>query len=113
LLVKEQVRVRRRPVVFAAWAVAAAILIVVTISVFVHKPAQPAVPIGEATTKRPGMEEVGNPPPLTIASANALLTEAPSFKAAVENMAFQSQFKPISEGRYSMLALLSKEDVKQ
>jgi hypothetical protein len=59
------------------------------------------------------MEEFGNPPPLTIASANALLESAPSFKAAIDNMAFQQESKPISEGRYSLLALLSKEDVKQ
>jgi hypothetical protein len=112
LMAREKVQVkRRRPMFLAAWAaVAAAILIAVVASVLLHKPMQPAK---EASTKAPGMEEFGNPPPLTIESANALLASAPSFKAAVDDMAFQQKSKPIAEGRYSMLALFSKEEVRQ
>jgi hypothetical protein len=114
LMVKEKAEARSRPLVFAACAaVAAAIVLAVVMSVLVHKPTQPPGPTEEASTTRVSMEEFGNPPPLTIASANALLESAPSFKAAIDNMAFQQESKPISEGRYSLLALLSKEDVKQ
>jgi hypothetical protein len=110
LQVKKQVRARR-PLLFAAWAaVVAAILVAAMVSLFLHWP--PHRP-GEVINSRPGVEELNDPQPLTIAKANALLAEAPSFKAAVDNMAFQSESKPISEGRYSALALLSEEETKQ
>lgn len=110
LPVKKQVRARR-PLLLAAWAaMAAAILVAAMVSVFLHWP--PHRP-GEVRKNRPGVEELNSPQPLTIAKANALLAEAPSFKAAVDNMAFQSESKPISEGRYSALALLSEEATKQ
>jgi len=109
LPMKEQVRVRR-PLSFAAWAAVAAVLLAVVVSVLLHwLPHRPK----EVRTSRPGVEELNSPQPLTIAKANALLGEAPSFKAAVDNMAFQSESKPISEGRYSALALLSEEETKQ
>jgi hypothetical protein len=110
LPVKEQVRARRRPLLFAAWASMAAILFAVIVSVFLHQP--PHRP-REVRTSRPGAEELNNPQPLTIAKANALLSEAPSFKAAVDNMAFHPESKSISEGRYSALALLSEEETRQ
>ena len=110
LPVKEQVRARRRPLLFAAWASVAAILFAVIVSVFLYWPLHWP---GEVRTSRPGVEELNNPQPLTIAKANALLAEAPSFKAAVDNMAFQSEPKSISEGRRSALALLSEEETKQ
>ena len=108
---KVQAKARRRPLVFAAWAaVAAAVLLAVIVSVLMRKPAQP---VQDAGRKAPGMEQFGNPPPLTVASANALLESAPSFKAAVDDMAFQPESKPISEGKHSLLALLSKEEIRQ
>ncbi len=111
LPVKEQVRAGRRPLLLAAWAAAAAaILLAVMVPVFLHWPLHRT---GEVRTIRQGVEELNNPQPLTIAKANALLGKAPSFKAAVDNMAFQSESKPISEGRYSALALLSQEETKQ
>lgn len=109
LPVKEQVKVRR-PLSFAAWAAVAAVLLAVMVSVFLHWP--PHRP-GEVRTSGPGVDELNNPQPLTIAKANALLGKAPSFKAAVDNMAFQSESRSISEGRYSALALLSEEETKQ
>lgn len=107
LPMKEQVRVRR-PLSFAAWA-AVAVVLLVMVSVFLHWPPHQR----EVRTSRLGVEELNNPQPLTIAKANALLGEAPSFKAAVDHMAFQSESRPISEGRYSALALLSEEETKQ
>ena len=112
LMIKAQVKARR-PLVVAAWAAVAAILPALIVSVLLHRPAQPPGSTGEASTKRPGMEEFSNPQPLTIARANALLAKAPSFNAAVDDLAFQPESKPVSEGRYSLVALLSKEETKQ
>jgi hypothetical protein len=50
--------------------------------------------------------------PLTIRSANALLSAAPSFKAAVDDMAFRSSNIPIPKGKRSVVSELSKEKIK-
>jgi hypothetical protein len=106
LVVQEQVRARRRPLLFVAWAaVAAAILAAVLLSLrFYQHPS----PVRETTT----VEPLAGPQPLTIASANALLAHAPSFKAAVESVAFRPGAEPVAEGKHSALALLSKEKIK-
>jgi hypothetical protein len=110
LAVKEQVRARRRQLLFAAWAaVAAAILAAVMVSLrFYHRP----LPVRETAGGGSSVERLVNPQPLTIRSANALLAIAPSFKAAVESVAFQHESRPLSEGRHSALAVLSKEESK-
>jgi len=110
LTVKEQIRARRRPLLFAAWAaVAAAIVAAVMLSWrFYQHPS----PVRETGVIGPNVERLVNPQPLTIARANALLASAPSFKAAVESVAFQSESRPLSEGRHSALAVLSKEESK-
>jgi hypothetical protein len=110
LAVKEQARIKRRPMLLAAWAaVAAAILAAVMLSLrFYHRPA----PVRETLSDRSNVERLVNPQPLTIRSANALLSGAPSFNAAVESVAFQRESRPISEGRHSALAVLSKEEGK-
>ena len=49
--------------------------------------------------------------PLTLASANAWLRQAPSFKAAVDGLAFRATTKPTATdaNTQSALAVLSKE----
>lgn len=109
LAVKEEVRVRRRPLLFAAWAaVAAAILAAVLLSLRFYQHPSPVRETGAGTT----VEPLAGPQPLTIASANALLAHAPSFKAAVESVAFRPGAEPVAEGKHSALALLSKEKIK-
>lgn len=110
LTVKEQARTRPRPLVIAAWAaVAVAIVVAVMLSLrFYQRPS----PAQEAGTGGPRVEPLNGPPPLTIASANALLAGAPSFKTAVESVAFRSGAEPLAEGKHSALALLSKEKIK-
>jgi hypothetical protein len=49
--------------------------------------------------------------PLTMRSANAWLATAPSFKAAVDDLAFRSQANPLPQGKQSAVAVLSKEKV--
>lgn len=47
--------------------------------------------------------------PLTMRSANAWLATAPSFKAAVDDLAFRSQTSLLPQGKQSAVAVLSKE----
>jgi hypothetical protein len=110
LTVKEEVRTRWRPLVLAAWvAVAAVVLVAVMLSIrFYQRPS----PVQEANTGGMRVEPLSGPQPLTIASANALLAQASSFKAAVESVVFQPGAEPVAEGKHSALALLSKEKIK-
>jgi hypothetical protein len=57
-------------------------------------------------------EHLVNPHPLTIRDANALLATAPSFKAAVDGMAFQSKAISLPKDKRSALAVLSEEKNK-
>jgi hypothetical protein len=50
--------------------------------------------------------------PLTMRDANALLAAAPSYKAAVDNMAFHNQGPTIPKEKQSALAVLAKEKIK-
>jgi hypothetical protein len=50
--------------------------------------------------------------PLTMSSANALLAAAPSFKVAVDDMAFRSQTLRLPQGKQSAVAVLGKEKIK-
>jgi len=50
--------------------------------------------------------------PLTMRSANALIIKAPSFKALVDGMAFDSQTIPVPKGKLSAVAVLGKEKIK-
>ena len=50
--------------------------------------------------------------PLTLQRANALLATAPSFKAAVDGLAFRSQTSPLLQGKQSAVAVLSEEKIR-
>jgi hypothetical protein len=50
--------------------------------------------------------------PLTMRSANAWLATAPSFKSAVDGLAFRPQSSPLPQGKQSAVALLSKEKIR-
>lgn len=52
------------------------------------------------------------PTPLTLRSANASLASAPSYKAALDNMAFRSQSSTVPQGKQSAVAILAKEKIK-
>lgn len=111
LPVKEQVRARRRPLLFAAWAAVAAAVILVTVMLAMRSYQRPS-PQEAAGANGTTLELINNLQPLTIRSANELLARAPSFKAAVESVAFQTGSVPVAEGKHSALALLSKEKIK-
>lgn len=110
-LVAMEARVRTRPLMFAARAAAAvAILAAVMLAIRIYQRPSPVPDTGQGG---PQIEQPVSPRPLTIGSANALLAGAPSFKEAVDNMAFQSGTTTISPGQHSALAALDKEETKQ
>lgn len=101
-------RTRRR---LFLWAGAAAVVTIVLGIAALHiyervrlaeTPSSPAIP-GRLT-------DDGHP--LTMRSANALMKNAPSFKALVDDMAFRSQTIPIPKGKLSAVAVLGKEKIK-
>ena len=49
---------------------------------------------------------------LTMRSANALLATAPSFKAAVDGLAFRPKTSLLPQGKQSAIAVLSKEKIR-
>lgn len=50
--------------------------------------------------------------PLTMRSASAWLTTAPSFKAAIDDLAFRSQSNPLPQDKQSAVAVLGKEKIR-
>lgn len=50
--------------------------------------------------------------PLTMRSASAWLTAAPSFKTAIDDLAFRSQSNPMPQDKQSAVAVLGKEKIK-
>lgn len=102
---------RRRRFVHMAWAGAAVAIVVAAVILFIakHGPKQPSTP-DMARDSAP--VELTSQEPLTIASANALLAQAPSVKAAVDQMAFSPQSTQVPKGKHSALAVLSEEKIK-
>jgi hypothetical protein len=99
-----------RSFVRAAWTAAAAAVLVAAVIVFHSSTGEPraTLPIESLA----GAEQLVNTPSLTIRSANALLATAPSFQAAVDEMAFSSKATPLPKDKHSALAELSKEKTK-
>ena len=113
LQIEKHERATRLPSVFAKWtAVAAAAAAMLIAAVLTNqsrlKPTHSLSGTGSPAT----VERLTSLQPLTIGSANALLARAPSVKAAVDQVAFQSEATPLSKGTQSALAVLSKENIK-
>jgi hypothetical protein len=99
-------RANRRQLLWVVSFAAAAEILAVALLVFQRHTAPPPLRAPTLAVQRASQQ------PLTIGRANALLTQAPSFKAAVDSIAFRSQAAPISKGRQSALTALSKERIK-
>jgi hypothetical protein len=100
----------RRMFILAAWAAAAAVVLVLgalTLHIRTNR-ARVAESIGNARTA----EHLQDSQPLTMRSANALMAKAPSFKTMVDDMAFRSQSVPVPRGKRSAVAVLGKEKIK-
>jgi hypothetical protein len=106
---KRHGRGTRRSFMFVAWAALAAAVLLAA-ALMMNSRRQPTHPPG-GTESAAGPEQPAKSQPLTIGSTNDLLAHAPSFEAAVNQVAFQSQATPSSKGMHSALAVLSEENI--
>jgi hypothetical protein len=110
LQVERRPSTARRPFALMAWAAACAASIVLVFLLLSHraKPNQPSGASGGLAVA----PQLPNTQWLTIGRANALLSHAPSFKEAVDQLSFPPQAARPSQGKQSALAVLSKENIK-
>ena len=108
-LVPEALPIPRRPRsvtwIWAAAFAAVVILGVLGLRMVSHR-------TGRQGTTPASVEVVQPTRPLTMRNANALLASAPSYKAAVDSMAFHPQDSTIPKDKQSALAVLAKEKIK-
>jgi hypothetical protein len=97
---------RRSFRVGALLAAVAAMLLTGSLLLYVHY-VRVVVPNTVTTPERRWPME-----PLTMRSANTWLSTAPSFKAAIDDLAFRAQSEPIPKGKQSAVAVLSREKIK-
>jgi hypothetical protein len=108
LPVESRVRVPRRWLVFTAWAATAAAVVVIAVLAFHARPGRIAPPVERFAIA----DQLVKPRSLTIRTANALLATAPSFKDAIDEIAFPLKPAPLPADKHSALAELSKEKTK-
>lgn len=100
----------RGALICAAWAAfAAAVLFAAWLTVL---PRFKQVPSPDNAARLTGVEQLTSPQPLTVGSTSALLARAPSFKTAVDQVAFQPRAIELPIGTRSAFATLDKEDSK-
>jgi hypothetical protein len=100
----------RRSLPFGTWLAAVAAILVIG-AVILHIRSNRVVVSNRAGDA--GIADRHAPSePLTMRSANAWLATAPSFKAAVDDLAFRSQTSPLPQGKQSAVAVLSKEKIR-
>ena len=110
-MLRIDVACRRRFGLATGLAAFAAILVVGIILVWhVRSSRRVVVPI----TARDAVSAERHAPlePLTMRTASAWLTAAPSFKTAIDDLAFHSQSHPMPQDKQSAVAVLSKEKIK-
>jgi hypothetical protein len=103
-----RVHTPRRWFVFAAWAATAAAVVVIAVLAFHARSGRIAPPVENFAIA----DQLVKPQSLTIRTANALLATAPSFKDALDQMAFPPKPVPLPADKHSALAELSKEKIK-
>lgn len=103
-------RATRRPLTLAAWAAAAAVILIALTLVLHPRAVRTLSNIGPEDLA--GREQLADSQPLTIGSANALLTHAPSVKAALDRVPFHSPSPQLPKGKQSALAVLSENKDK-
>jgi hypothetical protein len=108
LPVESRVRSPRRWLVLAAWAAATAAVVAVAVLARQSRPGRIAPPVESFAIA----DHLVKPQSLTLRSANALLATAPSFKDAIDGMAFPTKPAPLPADRHSALVELSKEKIK-
>jgi hypothetical protein len=109
LQVEKSSRATRRSFVLAVLSAAAVILL---IAIFAMHSRIGRTDDTKAVASSVDAERLANTQPLTMRSANALLATAPSFEAAIDEMAFPPQTTPLPKDQHSALDVLSKEKIK-
>jgi hypothetical protein len=100
---------RRSPLLGIGLAAVAAILVIGVVILHVRSG---RIVVSNTASDAAVSERHAPSEPLTMRSANAWLATAPSFKAAVDNLAFRSQTTPLPQGKQSAVAVLSKEKIR-
>ena len=100
----------RRSLPLGIWLAAVAAILVIG-AVILHVRSSRIV-VSNTASDAPVSERHVPSEPLTMRSANAWLATAPSFKAAVDDLAFRSQTSPLPQGKRSAVAVLSKEKIR-
>jgi hypothetical protein len=102
--------VRKRSIwrLSALIATAAAIIVLaIVVTRSQHKQIATNVPV-----KSDGPTHIAADAPLTMRNANKLLADAPSFKSAVDDLAFKSERIPLAKNEQSAIHVLGKEKIK-
>jgi hypothetical protein len=99
----------RRPPPLGIWLAAAAAIVVGAVILHVRSS---RIVVSNKASDAAVSERHAPSEPLTMRSANAWLATAPSFKAAVDDLAFRSQTSPLPQGKQSAVAVLSKEKIR-
>jgi hypothetical protein len=97
---------------FSLWAWPAAVAAILVIGVFLFQIRSSRVVVPNTVRDVALAERHAPSEPLTMRSANAWLATAPSFKAAVDDLAFGPQTRPLPQGKQSAVAVLSKEKLR-
>jgi hypothetical protein len=101
----------RHSLSLGTWLAAVAAILVVIGAVILHIRSNRVV-VSNTAGDAAMAERHAPSEPLTMRSANAWLATAPSFKAAVDDLAFRSQTSPLPQGKQSAVAVLSKEKIR-
>ena len=89
------------------WAIGLATIVILGVVTFRTVSSR----VAKKLSNPPSIEVALPKQPLTMRDANALLASAPSYKAAVDSMAFHNQGS-IPKDKQSALAVLAKEKIK-
>jgi hypothetical protein len=106
LCFENQGRTPQPRLVYGAGAIAAGLVVAALLASY-HR-ATPRALTKDKASFATG-EQLLNAPPLTLGSANNLLSTSSSLKAAVDQLSIQSRSIPLSNGKHSALSILSKE----
>jgi hypothetical protein len=98
----------RRSLTLAAWTAAAAVLILIALTLLLHPRAGRTLSRVDPGNLADG-DQLGDSQPPTIGSANALLAHAPSVKAALDRVPFHPPSTQLPKGKQSALAVLSED----
>lgn len=102
-------RSSKRSLSVETWLAAVAALLIIGVVIF-HVRDRVVVP--NTSSDAASVGRLAPSEPLTMQSANVWLATAPSFKAAVEGLAFCPQTSHIPQGKKSAVAVLSKEKIR-